>query len=280
MIKFFRHIRKSLLMENKTGKYFKYAIGEILLVVIGILIAVQINTWNQNRNRLQLESVLLDQLKDELTEIYSDLNGDYTILKLGRESNYRIEDYIDKDLPYNNNLSFDFYLINIDEYIYPKAAVYDKLKEEGLDIISNDTIRYLTRAVYESLFPRISRGNPFNPDISEFFKEYYHTNFKPNKDYSLQFMHIIPSDTLGSAIYQADTISYPITFSTNGIKRKYTIGYHPLNFEALKKDAKFHMLLKQTTSFRDYKVGRYQMTKERVKELVRRIDIELKNKND
>ena len=36
-------------MENKTGKYFKYAIGEILLVVIGILIAFSINTWNQNR---------------------------------------------------------------------------------------------------------------------------------------------------------------------------------------------------------------------------------------
>ena len=43
MIKFFRNIRKNLLMENKTSKYFKYAIGEIILVVIGILIALQIN---------------------------------------------------------------------------------------------------------------------------------------------------------------------------------------------------------------------------------------------
>ena len=49
MIKFFRHIRKSLLMENKTTKYFKYAIGEIVLVVIGILIALQINNWNEHR---------------------------------------------------------------------------------------------------------------------------------------------------------------------------------------------------------------------------------------
>jgi hypothetical protein len=46
MIKFFRKIRQNLLMENKTGKYLKYAIGEIVLVVIGILIALQINTWN------------------------------------------------------------------------------------------------------------------------------------------------------------------------------------------------------------------------------------------
>ena len=49
MIKFFRKIRQKLLMENKTSKYFKYAIGEIVLVVIGILIALQINTWNENR---------------------------------------------------------------------------------------------------------------------------------------------------------------------------------------------------------------------------------------
>jgi len=46
MIKFFRHIRKSLIEQNKMGKYFKYAIGEIILVVIGILIALQINNWN------------------------------------------------------------------------------------------------------------------------------------------------------------------------------------------------------------------------------------------
>nr|WP_091425438.1 hypothetical protein [Formosa sp. Hel1_31_208] len=49
MIKFFRKIRQNLLMENKTGKYFKYAIGEIVLVVIGILIALQVSNWNQLR---------------------------------------------------------------------------------------------------------------------------------------------------------------------------------------------------------------------------------------
>ncbi|MGB5203859.1 MAG: DUF6090 family protein, partial [Eudoraea sp.] len=47
MIKFFRRIRQSLLTENKIGQYLKYAIGEILLVVIGILIALQINNWNE-----------------------------------------------------------------------------------------------------------------------------------------------------------------------------------------------------------------------------------------
>ena len=61
MIKFFRKIRQNLLMENKTGKYFKYAIGEILLVVIGILIAVQLNNYNEKENsQNELDQLLLD----------------------------------------------------------------------------------------------------------------------------------------------------------------------------------------------------------------------------
>ncbi len=52
-------------MENKTGKYFKYAIGEIVLVVIGILIALQINNWNENRKVQALEKDYLIGLKKE-----------------------------------------------------------------------------------------------------------------------------------------------------------------------------------------------------------------------
>lgn len=74
MIKFFRHIRKSLLMENKTSKYFKYAIGEILLVVIGILIALQINNWNEKRKLSIKESVYLNDLKIDLQQSQKSLN--------------------------------------------------------------------------------------------------------------------------------------------------------------------------------------------------------------
>ena len=55
MIKFFRHIRKKLLSENKFSKYLLYAIGEIILVVIGILIALQINYWNDERKNRAYE---------------------------------------------------------------------------------------------------------------------------------------------------------------------------------------------------------------------------------
>ena len=76
MIKFFRHIRKSLLMENKTGKYFKYAIGEIVLVVIGILIALQINNWNEFNQERKLEQKVLTELLTSLEHNYNRMFSD------------------------------------------------------------------------------------------------------------------------------------------------------------------------------------------------------------
>ena len=86
MIKFFRHIRKSLLMENKTGKYFKYAIGEIVLVVIGILIALSINNWNENRTTQKKEKSVLIKLVEDLeidsTNLSNQLNRANLVNKL------------------------------------------------------------------------------------------------------------------------------------------------------------------------------------------------------
>ena len=70
MIKFFRKIRYDLMEKNKTGKYLKYAIGEIVLVVIGILIALSINNWNENR-KLDLNE------KDVIENLIEDLQSDY-----------------------------------------------------------------------------------------------------------------------------------------------------------------------------------------------------------
>ena len=62
MIKFFRKIRQNLLSEGKTGKYFKYALGEIILVVIGILIALQINNWNEQQKENLFERKILNEI--------------------------------------------------------------------------------------------------------------------------------------------------------------------------------------------------------------------------
>jgi hypothetical protein len=68
MIKFFRHIRKGLLAENKFSKYLLYAIGEIVLVVIGILIALSINNWNERKKDSKLEGEYYCRLLEDIEQ--------------------------------------------------------------------------------------------------------------------------------------------------------------------------------------------------------------------
>ena len=68
MIKFFRRIRYNLMEKNKTGKYLKYALGEIILVVIGILIALAISNWNSHRIENNRNRKLLVKLSKELDQ--------------------------------------------------------------------------------------------------------------------------------------------------------------------------------------------------------------------
>ena len=82
MIRFFRNIRQKLAAENNVAKYLRYAIGEILLVVIGILIALQINNWNENRKERLIEIKYLKNLKHDLQNDSTDLI-EYKSIRLG-----------------------------------------------------------------------------------------------------------------------------------------------------------------------------------------------------
>jgi hypothetical protein len=82
MIKLFRNIRQNLLNEGKTTKYFKYAIGEIILVVIGILIALQVSNWNKQNEDRKLE-------KRYISELMLDLQQDSIFIADVRERSYQ-----------------------------------------------------------------------------------------------------------------------------------------------------------------------------------------------
>lgn len=90
MIKLFRHIRRSLINENHMGKYLKYAIGEILLVVIGILIALQINNWNEGRiTKLKAKSYTNTIFNDLVSDTIS-INA---LIKRSKAYSKNINDY-------------------------------------------------------------------------------------------------------------------------------------------------------------------------------------------
>ena len=266
MIKFFRHIRQSMIDQNKTKKYLLYAIGEIILVVIGILIALQINEWKNAQARKALESILLGQIKEEILSIQKDVENDLSILILGQSSSAKISEHMKSDAAYTEELCFDFYYMYKDEYIYPKKAVYSKIKNEGLDIITNDTISYFIQDLYESHFPRISKDIPFKPDIEDYFSDYFNTHFKPNDDLSLNY----------EVVFAHTKISIPRTITlADGNIIKSTIGYVPKNYENLKQDSNFKMLVAKTDEFRIYKIGRYTRTKEIIDLVIPLIEREL-----
>lgn len=81
MIKFFRKIRQKTLTENKFGKYLTYAIGEIILVVIGILIALSINNWNTKRIENNRASSFMVKMQTQLEINISRLDGGIKRLK-------------------------------------------------------------------------------------------------------------------------------------------------------------------------------------------------------
>ena len=113
MIKFFRKIRYDLMRTGKTGKYFKYAIGEIILVVLGILIAIQINNWNTSRNEItKLNSILnivkVDLVKDTLNisypiNLYEKKNTQILNILENRLSNSSLDTIT--ELNYKNHIS-------------------------------------------------------------------------------------------------------------------------------------------------------------------------------
>jgi len=105
MIKFFRKIRQNSIAENKFSDYLKYAIGEILLVVIGILIALSINNWNDYQKdramgKVLLESLLKDLEKDQSILVRASANNRYNLkimdtlfYKISANSNYNMIDF-------------------------------------------------------------------------------------------------------------------------------------------------------------------------------------------
>ncbi|MDP5093475.1 MAG: DUF6090 family protein, partial [Polaribacter sp.] len=121
MIYFLRKIRQKLLVENKTSKYFKYAIGEIVLVVIGILIALQINNWNENQKKNRIKQTYIKNLITDFTNDTIQLNENLRI-------NFEYKQNIDSTLNFINNST-----PNID-------TIYNYIKKStnsGLRVINN-----------------------------------------------------------------------------------------------------------------------------------------------
>jgi len=143
MIKFFRKIRQRLLTENKFSKYFLYAVGEIVLVVIGILIALQINNNNELNKQRAKEVQFLKNLKSDLIFEESELERYIEIREsIVNSAQIALEHFNGK--PVENIQMFNYHTFNVgiwQEFQRNNNTFIELLNSGNFTLISNESIK-------------------------------------------------------------------------------------------------------------------------------------------
>lgn len=148
MIKFFRKIRGKSLSEGKTGEYLKYAIGEIVLVMIGILLALQVNNWNENRKAYNNSKNYLFEIVTDLQKDTSHFNYGIGVLnKLMADEEWVLNtvDYTEKDIDRLWDCLSGWYMdYRINSRTFQKIQNQGSSKLVGVDNISEKINAYYT----------------------------------------------------------------------------------------------------------------------------------------
>ena len=139
-------------MENKFSKYLIYAIGEIILVVIGILIALSINTWNENKKNKIKEIKSLTELRKDLVQNLNDINGNISNLQICKNSNNTILNHFENKIAYNDSLNYHFSMLYPFISFTANQTTYETLKQNGIVLISNDSLRSSISDLYSNRF--------------------------------------------------------------------------------------------------------------------------------
>ncbi len=165
MLRFFRHIRKSFTEQNKIRTYLLYAIGEILLVVIGILIALQVNNWNEQRSREAKEIEILETFELELTSSLNRLNEILQYNRQNKNKMLQLEQHLSEQKPYTPGLDSLFFSSTSftfgDQF---STVALDNLNSFGVDIIRNKELRSQLMRTYEA-YPYLKEAQDIYTDI-------------------------------------------------------------------------------------------------------------------
>lgn len=196
MLKFFRRIRQRLLAESKFSKYLIYALGEIVLVVIGILIALQINIWNERSKAKKSADQQLIQMDQSISDDLDLLNELNENVKNSLVSNQKLSAQIQQIQPFDS-LTTSYLIDHLFEWNFnTNTSAYDKLNQSGefsllpkslqsdiidyynllnrvkdREAISNEFIKKDLEPYYFSQYSIYHRkGGNKHPIISEFYK--------------------------------------------------------------------------------------------------------------
>lgn len=156
-MKFFGKIRRQLISENKFSNYSLYAIGEILLVVIGIVIALQIDNWNEDRNLQKTEIALLKEMKNNLEADVAETQWNVNLNKEKLNANKIVLENLRSPGSYNDTLNFYYANLMGGAYFSSNTSAYDNLKSLGFHLIKNDSLRMMITKLYSNKYTYIDR---------------------------------------------------------------------------------------------------------------------------
>ena len=141
MLKFFRRVRQKLIDEGNLKRYLMYAIGEILLVMIGILLALQVNNWNENRKDRRVENKLLIELKENLKVNYNRLEDEILKEHNSIKAINLVVEHIDNRKLYHDSLDIHFRQAFRAYDIVISSSAFEAIKSRGFEIIQSDSLR-------------------------------------------------------------------------------------------------------------------------------------------
>jgi hypothetical protein len=150
-------VRQRLLTENKFSRYLLYGIGEILLVVIGILIAVQINAWHGNRTLKINETNILSQLNIDLKENYKELSEIIELIEFSNISGKKIITHLQNKNEVTDSLRIWVESFSASNIFNNANTTYKNLENTENNIISNNSLRIRITLMYEQHFANVHR---------------------------------------------------------------------------------------------------------------------------
>jgi hypothetical protein len=184
MVKVFRHTRQKFLSEGKTNRYLKFALVEILLIMIGILLAFQIDNWNERRKLRLIQNEALVKLNNDLShdiERYNELDSTYSAWL--KEADYILEEVLDGTTPHLNSTKDytvgrgSMYYITLNNSTYNEMINTGILYEFNNQEISNGIIDYYDSSTFEL--------EKLNSDNHVFFQ--WTVNYSSPDSYSIIF---------------------------------------------------------------------------------------------
>ena len=132
--------------EKKISKYFKYAIGEIMLVMIGILLALQVNNWNENKRILKQERATIASLKLEFEKNLTILNGDMEVLNAIVEATHKLLEHTGPNYKFGTLAKVDSLMSMTPRMVVWDPSLYtlNDIKNSGkLSSLSNENLKIM-----------------------------------------------------------------------------------------------------------------------------------------